>query len=299
MSKRTSKERRTFADEKVSKPNDAVLTKETSSDVGITNTTFKGGLSVRTDGFRVVDEEFSGDWDQYKKIYRDPAVQSAWSRRRDRLIATNSIVTIEGDIPESKANEIREHLNAQLEYLGGGLRAALRGLLNAIIEGYKVAELVWCFEEGKWWIDRIVVKPNRTFGFTADGGLVYQKDLSSPAVIMEERYKFLVLSYGVGDSDRRGEGLGESLYYAVKTKQRNILAWSVNNDKRGTPTITAQVPSGTSDAVKEAVKDKLTKIQNQTVLVYEDGLELGTLDSAADRSGATFQASGLFLVLAY
>jgi phage gp29-like protein len=158
----------------------------------------------------------------------------------------------------------------------------MQELLQGILYGFYVAEVIWKITDTGLKISKIRSKHPRRFSFSTDRQLM----LLTPDSMIEgedvpER-KFIQFSFGSSDNPY-GEGLGQSLWWPVWFKKHGIKFWMVFLEKFGMPTAVGKYPTGTDATQQAALLAAIDAIQNETGVKIPDTMAIELLE--ATRSG--------------
>lgn len=253
-----------------------------------------GGRWVLNIGDRVVASKFSGDYEQYRTIYNDAQVMALWTARRNRLLGIGYSVVVDGAQSDERLAEIEAFCNAALADIDC-LNGILAAMMNAIVEGFKVVEIVWRIDPDGIRIGQLLVKPSQFFRFDRDGRMYWRTARAMPLKpIEDEAYKFVVLSHLGGDNDRHGYGIGEALYWPVWQKKENVRFWMVLNERAGGPIWTARVSAGKRSEEMDAIGAELRKVKGNTVLVTREGFTLEPVQINVENFSRSFDATVQF-----
>ncbi|MBS0476836.1 MAG: DUF935 family protein [Proteobacteria bacterium] len=159
-----------------------------------------------------------------------------------------------------------------------------RDLMDALLRGFAVSEIVWTVRDGRIVPDRVVKRAQRRFKF------VQQDENAPPAlrlltrenmltgVELPER-KFIVHRVNPEDDNPYGTGLGLQLYWPVFFKRKGIIAWNKLNDRFGSPTPWGKYPRNAGPKEKGTLFDALRAISNDGVVMTPEGMEIELLES--------------------
>ena len=155
---------------------------------------------------------------------------------------------------------------------------AVQELMQAVLYGYFVGEVMWANVNGQWLPKKIIGKHPRRFVFT-DGR---ELRLLSPANMMDGEpvpdRKFLVFSYGASDSPY-GRGLGQKLWWSVWFKKHGIKFWMIFLEKFGAPTPVGKYPANADKTAKDKLLAAIDSIQNETGVIIPEGMTLEFLEA--------------------
>ena len=156
---------------------------------------------------------------------------------------------------------------------------ATQELLQAILYGFYVAEVIWKIKDGNIEISKIRSKHPRRFSFTQDR----EPRLLTPQNMIEGEElpgrKFMVFTYGSSDNPY-GEGLGQSLWWSVWFKKHGIKFWLLFLEKFGMPTSVGKYPPGTDPDQQQALLDAIDAIQNETGVKIPDTMTIDLLEAS-------------------
>jgi len=168
-------------------------------------------------------------------------------------------------------------------------------LLEALLAGYAVSEVVWTQRDGMWVPARVIQRAQRRFVYV-------QQDENSPpwlhlltrdnmltGVPVPER-KFIVHRVNPQDDNPYGMGLGLQLYWPVFFKRKGIVAWNKLCDRFGSPTPHGKYPRNAGPKEKGTLADALRAMSNDGYLMTPEGMEIALLESKISGNVTTQQA---------
>ena len=213
----------------------------------------------------------------YRRLLTDSTVQSAFSKIAQEVTSRELIIDPVSDLPGDIA--VKDFVEFALSKLP--MDQIFRGLLEAYILGYSVAEVIWAkTARGTLPVD-VRVRDSRRFIFQesemADGGFTMRmltKDDQTKGVELPAR-KFIVFRYwATHDGDPYGSGLGRILYPLVKFKRRAIESEVLFSDRFATPTAIATAPlSATVDEIN-TLYGHISNLSQETALILPEGFQL-------------------------
>ncbi len=130
----------------------------------------------------------------------------------------------------------------------------LHGYMDAIWYGYSVQEVIYQFKDGRYSIDRAVLKPMQWFDIGSDGRVIFNSETG--ASIPCDPRKFLVARNRPRYENPRGEALLSRLYFPVTWRREGWGMWIHFLQTFGDPIIIGQVPN---------YRDFITAMQKQGV----------------------------------
>lgn len=166
---------------------------------------------------------------------------------------------------------------------------ARQELLQGILYGFYVWEVMWDYSEGQVWIDRLIAKHPRRFIFTPEREL---RLLTPQAMIDGEPVpdrKFVVFTYGSTDNPY-GCGLGQKLWWPVWFKKHGIKFWVIFAEKFGSPTVVGKYPPGTTKDDQDKLLDAVEAIQQEAGIVVPENMLIDLLEASRTSSIDTYEA---------
>ncbi len=167
-----------------------------------------------------------------------------------------------------------------------------RDLMDALLRGFAVSEIVWAVRDGRIVPERVVKRAQRRFRFV-------QQDENAPpelrlltrenmltGVQLKDR-KFIVHRINPEDDNPYGTGLGLQLYWPVFFKRKGIIAWNKLNDRFGSPTPWGKYPRNAGPKEKGTLFDALRAISNDGVVMTPEGMQIELLESKLTGSVST------------
>lgn len=159
-----------------------------------------------------------------------------------------------------------------------------RDLLDAIIMGFSVCEIVWCVKDG--WIvpERTPKRRQRRFIYQQD-----EKDagprlklLTADAMVtgvdLPER-KFIVHRVNPEDDNPYGTGIGLQVYWLVFFKRKGIVSWAKLCDRFGAPTPWGKFPRNALPPERETLSDALRAFSTEGYMMTPEGSTIELLES--------------------
>jgi len=159
---------------------------------------------------------------------------------------------------------------------------ARQDLLQGILYGFYVGEVMWKYANDQVRIAKIRAKHPRRFSFTTDREL----RLLTPQNMIEGEEvpdrKFIVFNYGSSDNPY-GKGLGQKLWWPVWFKKHGIKFWMIFCEKFGAPTPVGKYPPGTKKEDQDLLLAAIDAIQQETGVIIPENMLIELLE--AQRSG--------------
>lgn len=236
-------------------------------------------------------ERGNGGVELYRDLRRDGKVFSGLQKRQLALVGKSWQVEPQ-DKASAKAKTDSETLTEILK--GFGFDQMSKDLLEALLAGHAIAEIVWTIRN-EWVVpERVVKRSQRRFVFV-------QEDENSPAqlhllkreamqkgVPVPER-KFIVHRVNPEDDNPYGTGLGLQLFWPVFFKRKGIVAWNKLCDRFGSPTPHGKYPRQASSKEKSTLADALKAFSNDGWLMTPEGMEINLLESKLSGNVTTQQ----------
>lgn len=156
---------------------------------------------------------------------------------------------------------------------------ACQELLQGVLYGFFVAEVMWLVKDGNVIPKTIMGKHPRRFSFSMEREL----RLLTPQDMIEGEpvpaRKFIVFTFGSSDNPY-GKGLGQKLWWPVWFKKNGIKFWLIFLEKFGMPTAVGKYPPGTEPEQQQALLDAIDAIQNETGVKIPDTMTIDLLEAA-------------------
>ena len=237
-------------------------------------------------------ERGNGGVELYRDLRRDGKVFDGLQKRQLALIGKPWQVEPRAK-DDAKASKDAETLTAILK--GIAFDRLCGELLEALLAGFAVAEVVWTVKDGLVVPARVIKRAQRRFVFV-------QQDEDSPAwlhlltrenmltgVPVPER-KFITHRVNPEDDNPYGTGLGLQLFWPVFFKRKGVVAWNKLNDRFGSPTPHGKYPRNAGPKEKATLADALRAMSNDGYLMTPEGMEIALLESKLSGNVTTQQA---------
>ncbi|KAA6404480.1 DUF935 domain-containing protein [Candidatus Tokpelaia sp.] len=215
----------------------------------------------------------------YDEVLEDGHAYSVLNKRKDKIIARNWVVEAaeEDDARAQAAAELVEKALKRINF-----DVVCKGLLDAVLYGYAVAEIEWELVDNLILPRAIARQPQRRFLFDPEGRprLLTRQD-SGEGEALPDR-KFIVHRHDFDGSDPYGRGLGRILYWHILFKREGVGFWGNFLEKYASPTPVGKYPLGTPPDEQDRLLDKLAAMVQQGALVLPLGSEVEFLESTRD-----------------
>lgn len=226
----------------------------------------------------------------YRDLKRDGKVFSTMQKRVMALVGRAwQVEPVEASV-RGKADA--ETLTKLLK--GMGFDRLCKELLEALLTGTAVCELVWTVKDGLYTVQRAPRRALRRFVFV-------QQDADQPPqlqLLTRENMltglplparKFIVHRINAEDDNPWGIGLGLQLYWAVFFKRKAMISWNKLNDRMGVPIPWGQYPASANHAQKSTLFDALKAMSNDGVIMTPQGSMITLLEAKAASGSITSQ----------
>jgi len=275
----------------------ADLTIEFASDDPAVDVTkaFLGNIRQNEDK---VLRSLGGNLEVYEDVYRDDCVKSCLQQRITAVISQDYDVRPASDLPtDIEAAVAGKEMIKAVKFD----RLTEKFLLQSLLKGWAVAEIIWSIKENLIFPAAIKVKRSQRFTFAplhtvkAKSNLyedVKQAMRLENALRMRTRNspvegevlpprKFIVHSVGALDDDNPfGTGLGFWLYWPVRFKREGMSLWLQFIDKFGSPSAKGTYPANASDPDKRKLLEALRALRSNSVTAVPDGMAVELIEAA-------------------
>jgi len=243
----------------------------------------------------LVRERGESAYDLYSDLMRDAKVYAAYQKRIHTIISKQWQVSPVEETPQGT-----EHATIVTEILKRcKFDQVCKDLLDALIMGMSISEIVWTVRDGYIVPDRIVKRAQRRFLFkeqengTPELRLITKENLVE-GVPLPDR-KFIVHRYGSIDDNPYGQGIGLQLFWLVYFKRANMLSWNKLNDRYGTPTPWGKYAPGSTKEAKNTLWDALMAFSNDGIIMTPDTASIQLLEAALGGNVTSHQTLANFL----
>lgn len=157
-------------------------------------------------------------------------------------------------------------------------------LLEALLAGFAVVEVVWTVQDGLVVPSRLVRRSPRRFKYvqpSEDAGvklhLLVQENMLTGVPVPER--KFIVHRVNAEDDNPYGTGLGLQLYWPVFFKRKAVVSWNKLNDRVGSPTLHGEYPRGASRKEKDTLADALQAFSADGFVLTPEGMKVNLIEA--------------------
>jgi len=218
----------------------------------------------------------------YDALERDGMVYGCLQKRKLAVTARPWEVVPGGDGPlDAKAAELAKGM---LEALG--FDRLCTGLLDALLKGYAVAEILWESDGARIYPRKVKSRNQRRFHFDTEGKLrlLTHQDMYRGEPVPER--KFIVHTFGDKDDSPYGLGLGTRLFWYVLFKREDLRCWLLYQDKFASPTAVGKYSPGASDQEQQKLLAALEAIAREAQVIIPEGMAIELLEAKRNSAGS-------------
>jgi len=222
----------------------------------------------------------------YQELKRDAHAGAVLAKRKLAVTGRAWVVEPHSEAPAdvAAADLVRDYFS------GMQFNALCKRLLEATLQGYAVAEIMWAVVDGKLLPERIKARNARRFTFDLKDEL---RLLTREAPMLGEALpprKFIVHRRGADTEDSPyGEGVGSMLFWPVFFKRNGITFWLTFADKFGAPTALGKYPAGAQKAEQKKLLEALKAISRDAGVVIPEGMAIELLEASRSGSVDTYE----------
>lgn len=226
----------------------------------------------------------------YRDLKRDGKVFACVQKRKHALVGEEfQVVPVEEGDAQSKDAEIVSSILKRCAF-----DQVCMDLLDALLRGYAVSEIIWTVRDGYYVPARIVKRAQKRFRYVLDEAGVPQlrmltREAMTTGVELPDR-KFIVHRVNPEDDNPYGTGLGLQLYWPVFFKRKGIVSWNKLNDRFGAPTPWGKHPRNAGPKEKATLFAALKALSNDGVVMTPEGAAIELLESKMSGTVTTQQA---------
>ena len=218
--------------------------------------------------------------DTYSNLEEDAHVRTVLSKRKRAVIAREWFVN-EADSDDPKAVAAAELVREIMS--DAKIDKVSKGLLDAVLKGFAVAEVIWQYVDGLIKPVKLKVRKQSRFIF-ADTENGYELRLLTPehpmlGIPVPER-KFIVFTFDERYENPYGLGLGNCIFWPVFFKRKGISFWLTFCDKFGNPTSVGKYPPTATKKERSTLREALEAIAQDAGVIVPDGMEITLLEAA-------------------
>lgn len=170
-----------------------------------------------------------------------------------------------------------------------------KDLMEAILVGQSICEVVWTIRDGQVVPARIMQRRPDRFVYVQDAAdhppalhLITREHMTR-GVPLPPR-KFIVHRSNPEDDNPYGTGLGLQLFWAVYFKRAAMVSWNKLNDRVGTPTPWGRYPRNAGPKEKDTLFAALRAFSRDGVIMTPEGTLIELLESSINGNVTLQQA---------
>jgi phage gp29-like protein len=219
----------------------------------------------------------------YDEAELDPHIAAVVQKRKLAVVARPWDVLPVSESP--KDVEIAEWVKGVLQ--GLDFDRFTVALLDAVVKGFSVVELIWAVQDGRivpGWKHR---SPRRFTFKAGDAGWelrLLTESAQLEGIPVPDR-KFLVHRHNPRYDNPYGNGVGPAIYWPYYFKKRGLTFWLTFADKFGNPTVIAEYEGGIHADEKTRLLQAITSLSQETGMVIPKNVAVRLLE--ASRGGAS------------
>lgn len=224
----------------------------------------------------------------YDAMERDSMIQTALTIKRLAVLAADWRVVA----PIGDSGQTRFVLDAFERMEGSPLRV-LEQAMDAFAKGWSIQELVFKVGGGRAWLKAVRPKNPAHFGLVVDGfGNPTELRLQLPGESVQDlpRDKFVLFAHRGSYGRPKGRSDLDSAYPHWKAKQSLLAAWRVHLERYASPTVLGRYERGLGSDEQAEFLDALSRLQDNTAIVFPNEIEVGTLGGNKDASTGFMEA---------
>jgi len=219
----------------------------------------------------------------YDQIEQDCHAYSTLQKRKLAVVSCEwEIVAATDDAADKKAADGIRDICKALDMDG-----LTFGLLDAILKGYAVAEVIWNPET--WLPDDLPIRNQRRFLFDADckPRLLTPENKQTGEALPDR--KFIIHQFGSKDGSPYGLGLGTRLFWPVFFKNHGISYWMAFAERFGGPSVVGKYPPEMTKEKQDELLDTLSRLNQERAIVVPLEAEVELIEAAKTGSIDTYE----------
>jgi len=224
--------------------------------------------------------ENGNDLSIYRDLLIDPHLTATVLQRKMQVLQMGWEVESDNEILRKEGIELMRNFPMQ---------NVMSQMLDSILFGFSVSEILWEKRAGKIIPTQIVSKPQEWFAFDKDNQLkIINGSKEKNNVIDLPKFKFLLARHQPTFDNPYGERILSRCYWPVKLKQSSIESWVQLIEKFGIPYLIGVVSDTATEIEKEAVIDSLLEMIENNVATR------GVSDTIEIKDRSTYDVGQMF-----
>lgn len=224
--------------------------------------------------------------EQYTELLVDPHLTATILQRKMQVIQMGWEVFCEDEKLRQEGIEIMENLP---------MNNYVSQVLDAVLYGFNVGEIIWEEENGKLNPMIINQKPTSWFKFDDENQLkIVDGSKSANDIEPIPDFKFLLTQNNPTFNNPYGEKILKNCYWPVKIKQSTIESWVSLIDKFGVPYLIGVVSDTATTTQKQEVIDALTEMIDSNIITRGVSEQIEIKEQASYDIGQLFEKMSEF-----
>lgn len=231
------------------------------------------------------------NYDIYRDLLTDAHLTSVIQQRKMQVIQMGwEVDNIEDDKKKKEAIQIISDMN---------LNKISSDILDALLYGFVVTEIIWELRDGKYIPIDLITKPQEWFRFDKDNKIKMTDNKVKPNRYTKEKidgglrelpaYKFIVVQYNPKYDNPYGERLLRKVYWPVIFKRATIEKWHLLSEKFGIPFFLGYYNTSASEEEKEKILEQMEEAIKNNVALMEDGTKVEFKENPKYEIGQLFE----------
>ncbi len=227
--------------------------------------------------------------DIYDDMMTDAQVRMAVNYKRFAVVSSDWDILPAG--PDERDAEAAEFVKRCLENMRGSVVQSAFGIMNSLVHGYSISELVFSpidsgEDAGRWRLDAVKPKHPRDYDFDIDPfgnltGLTLIDENGARSRL--PLWKFVVYTYLPEFGRPWGRSDLRSVYKHWWSKDFLLKWWNIYLETYGAPTRVGKYPAGaTAASQQDNLKRVLRDIVNNTAITIPDDMDIEFITSAGN-----------------
>lgn len=159
----------------------------------------------------------------------------------------------------------------------------LKQMLDAPFVGFRVMEIMWTEEDGKWKIQSLKARPQRRFTFNTS----YELRVLNYTTLNDEAIppaKFILVQHDAEEENPYGERLFSPCFWPWYFKKHGYKFWAIYTEKYGMPTAVGKYQPGASQEDKQSLLDALDSLVQDAAVAIPSNSELDFKETSGDKA---------------
>lgn len=236
-------------------------------------------------------EENGYDYEIYRNLLSDPHLWAVIQQRKAQINQMGWTLNIGDEDP------LRNELMEMFENLG--VNKHIDQILDAVLFGFDVEEIVWEVSENKFRPVALNQKPVDWFIFNTDNELRLRKMIGGSYVFEKgvklPDYKFILSQHKPSYTNPYGQKLLSKVYWSVTFKKASIDNWEQLLAKHGMPYIVGRYPTTATETDKDELEDAITQMLDNNLAMMNNDVEIDFKEGGKYNVGAIYENMVNFL----